>query len=84
MNTTSNSIKPGGPIKGRLARLAWYSTATPADRREYGKWARCVSVFYGLLVLTGIGFALIHEHQSPRNAVARRAGSRRNLAMTLR
>ena len=56
-----------------MARTAWFRTATPADRREYGKWARRVLVIYGLLALAGMSFAVVLQNQSPRNAAAAHA-----------
>ncbi len=60
-------------MKASMPRTTWSKTATSEDRREYGKWAWRVSVLYGLLGLAGIGFAVVHQYQSPRSAVA--AGS---------
>jgi len=57
-------------MKESMPRTTWFKTATSEDRREYGKWAWRVSVLYGLLVVGGIGFAVVHQHQSSRSAVA--------------
>jgi hypothetical protein len=53
-----------------MERATFHKIATPADRLEYRKWARRISVFYGLLVLIGISFAVARLYQSPQDVTA--------------
>jgi hypothetical protein len=53
-----------------MARATFYKIATPADRLEYRKWMRRISVFYSLLVLAGISFAVARQYQSPQDKIA--------------
>jgi hypothetical protein len=57
-------------MEGSMDRTTFYRNATQADRLEYRKWVQRVSVFYGLLVLAGISFAVARQYQSPQDAVA--------------
>jgi len=49
-----------------MGRASFQKIASPADRAEYRKWARRISTLYGILVVGGITFAVIHHYQ-PRN-----------------
>jgi hypothetical protein len=51
-----------------MDRAVFRRIATPEDRHEYRKWARRVSMFYGVLFLAGISFAAVHHYQTPAGA----------------
>lgn len=51
-----------------MDRAVFRRIATPEDRHEYRKWARRVSMFYGILFLAGISFAAVHHYQTPAGA----------------
>ena len=53
-----------------MQRADFQKIATPVDRLEYRKWARRVSVFYGVLLLGGLSFAIAYHHQSPSHSAA--------------
>jgi hypothetical protein len=53
-----------------MERATFHKIATPVDRFEYRKWARVVTVVYGVLFVAGIGFAMAHRYQSPQRSIA--------------
>ncbi len=53
-----------------MERATFHKIATPVDRLEYRKWAHRVLVAYGILILGGISFAVLHHYQAPKHSIA--------------
>ena len=53
-----------------MERATFHKIARPADRLEYRKWARGVSLVYGILFVAGISFAVARHHQTPQPSIA--------------
>jgi hypothetical protein len=57
-------------MEDQMERTVFRKIATPADRHEYRRWALAVSVFYGVLFLGGISYAVVHHYQTPNHISA--------------
>jgi hypothetical protein len=50
-----------------MERVLFQEITTPADLEEHRKWSRRVGAFYGILLLGGITFVVVHHHYQPAN-----------------